>query len=223
MIEVLFATLSGITSFLIPGLAYYYANYKMKKRGKEAPLQQLSQWAPIIATALGISLAWIALHEMTFWESIFCILFYWFAVFGVCVDSHIRIIGNEMLIAMLGLGICYRLLEGGPSSFLGSLAGLAITTGLFAATAGITFIRRMSSGVGMGDIKLAMVIAITVGWPNVLYFLGGMAVVMILYIAFSVLSKRLLLHSAFPMCGPIMAGFLIALYQPQMEAVFRLF
>jgi leader peptidase (prepilin peptidase)/N-methyltransferase len=224
MREILIATFGGIGSLPIPYLAYQYADYKTKKseRGKKFIRQKLSYGIPVVACLIGLILGWINAHEMALWKSLFCVLFYWFAVFGICVDSSIRIIGNEMLIAMFGLGVCYRFLEGGLSSFLGSLVGLVITVGLFAAAAGITFIRRMSSGVGMGDVKLAMVISITVGWPDVLNFLGGMAVVMVLYITFSLFSKRLLLHSTLPMCGPIMAGFLIALYQPQVQTVLNM-
>lgn len=220
MHECLIAILGGIGSFLIPYLAYQYANYKRQKRGNEPTEQRLSQWVSMVAALIGIILAFVAVHEMPLWQGTFCILFYWFAVFGICVDSYIRIIGNEMLLAMLVLGICYRFLEGGIASFLGSMVGLAITIALFAAAAGITYIRRLSGGVGMGDVKLAMVISITVGWPNVRCFLGGMAAAMVAYIAICILFKKLSLHSTFPMCGPIMVGFLLALYQPQMQAVF---
>ena len=78
-------------------------------------------------------------------------------------------------------------------------------------------------GVGMGDIKLAMVIALTVGWPGVLTFLGGMAIAIIVYCIVGLRARVLRKESFFPMCGMIMAGLLFALYFDVLPKLLELF
>lgn len=219
MQEWLLICLSGMGSAVIPQVAFQYTNYKNERRGKEKVQSVPSRQMMLLCGLAGAALAGLAAYSLPFWRASFCVVFIWFAAFGICVDGYIRIIGNEMLLAMLIVGISYRMVDGGLSSFAGSLLALLLTIALFAAAAGITYLRRMSGGVGMGDVKLAMVIAITAGWPGTMYFLGGMAAAMILYIAFLFFRKRFFLKNTFPMCGPLMFGLLTALYQPLVDEV----
>ncbi|WP_159442043.1 prepilin peptidase [Clostridium sp. Marseille-P2415] len=133
------------------------------------------------------------------------------AVFGICVDAFIRIIANEMLWVILAAGLCYRIYLGGPRALWGSAGALLIVIAVFGMTILFTFVRKGTPGVGMGDIKLAMIIAITVGWPGVFYFLTGMAGAIGIYCLAGMKCGFLARDSTFPMCGHIMAGFLIAL------------
>lgn len=222
MLEGMIVILGGAGSAVLPYVAYQYAIYKNKIRRKDAIDRPRFLWRVMAAALFGTVFAGAALYCMPLWKAAFSILFCWFAIFGICVDHYIRIIGNEMLLALLVLGACYRFLDGGLHSFLGSLAALGIVVALFAAAAGLTFLHKGSGGVGMGDVKLAMVIAITVGWPGVVYFLGGMACAMFLYVAYLCIVNRLFFHSSFPMCAPLMIGFLASLFQPQINALLEL-
>lgn len=219
MQEWLLICLSGMGSAVIPQVAFQYANYKNERRGKAKVQSAPSRQMMLLCGLAGAALAGLAAYSLPLWRASFCVVFIWSAVFGICVDGYSRIIGNEMLLAMLIIGISYRVVDGGLSSFAGSLLALLLTIALFAAAAGITYLRRMSGGVGMGDVKLAMVIAITAGWPGTMYFLGGMAAAMILYIAFLFFRKRFFLKNTFPMCAPLMIGLLTALYQPLVDEV----
>lgn len=204
-------------------LAYKYVLYKCRKKDRTPPeVKKGRLWNFACAAVAGVC-ALISLLFMDTVPTVFCILFALFSVFGTTVDSYIRIIGNEMLLVMLPIGLLYRILAGGFSSLLGSLAALGVVILTFGLAMLGTMKLKGVFGVGMGDIKLAMVIALTVGWPGVLTFLGGMAIAIIVHCVVGLRARVLRKDSFFPMCGMIMAGLLFALYFDVLPKLLELF
>ena len=212
--NILFCMAGILTGYFIPNYAYRFASYKCWRSGKEMQQEQWPMYFRTISAFICSLLFLAAIHLMPLKLAILTSLLGVIAVFGFFVDSAIRIIANEMLLIMLLIGLSYRFLAGGVSSLLGSLGAMLLVILIFGAAAGFTYLKKGNGGVGMGDIKLAMVIAITVGYPGVLHFLIGLAFAVSIYCVVGLLSRRLLFGSLFPMCGHIMAGLLFALFRP---------
>lgn len=219
IIRAVLACTAAALAWMLPDLAFAFASYKQKKRGLEVPRQCPSVRWRMVSTAVCLAYEGAAMWYMPQTLAVLSILFVYAAIFGSCVDMMIRIIANEMLLALLPVGIGYRILAGGIGSLKGSLGGLMLVLAVFASAAAVTRLIKGIGGVGMGDIKLAMVAAVTAGWPGSLYFLGGMALAIGAFCLIGVKSFLLRRDSTFPMCGHIMAGLLIALIYPYIQGV----
>ena len=207
---------------------YKYVEFKCQKGNRALPKAKKGlSWNAVCVLIVGVcaAVSLFLLDDGTtqgFAKAILCIVFALFAVFGTTVDSYIRIIGNEMLLAMLPVGILYRILDGGISSLLGSLLALLIIILTFGLAMMGTKKLKGVIGVGMGDVKLSMVIALTVGFPGVTTFMGGMALAIVVYCFIGLRTHMLQKNSYFPMCGMIMAGFLLSLYSSVLPDILQL-
>lgn len=214
----LLALMSGSIAYFIPKLSYSFACYKSRQKGYpllwSAPGMRWKYFSMLFSAAVaGVSGCWMPIGQ-----AVFVMIICHIAVFGICMDTFMRIIANEMLWIILAAGLSYRLYSGGLRALWGSAGALLLVIAVFSMTALFTFARKGTAGVGMGDVKLAMIIAITVGWPGVFYFLAGMAGTIGIYCITGVKCGWLNRGSTFPMCGHIMAGFLAALLWPHIPA-----
>ncbi len=206
--------MSCLIGYLIPDFSHSFACYKSRQKGYPEPQRRFGfRWRRFsvifIAGVTGISCFLLPPDQ-----AIFAVLICYITVFGICVDSLIRIIANEMLWVILAAGLAYRIHLEGLRALWGSAGALLMVIAVFSMTMLFTYIRKGTTGVGMGDLKLAMVIAVTVGWPGVFYFLTGMACAIGMYCLAGMKCGFLARDSTFPMCGHIMAGFLTALLWP---------
>lgn len=220
IINVLTVLMCAAAGLFIPGYAYKYACWKNKKRGKEKISTELWKGWKIVFPVVILALGYMSFENFPGWKAIFILVFVLFGVFGIVVDSLIRIIGNEMLLIMLVVGIIYRGVDGGVRSYIGSALGLGIVIAVLLVSAVVTYFFVGARGVGMGDIKLCIVAAVTVGFPGTLYFMLGMAVAMLAYVLLKIVTVPAYIHSifhvsnTFPMCGVIMAGFITGMVYP---------
>ena len=215
LIKIIVFLSAGIAiSFIIPGIVQEIIRYKYAQRNKCMLVFHKSEWHKPLLIFLNGGLFALAGWKMPLPEAFLVCCFVLIAIIGSIIDSRIRIIANEMVLLLLILGIIYRAFAGGIYSFLGSLTALALVIATFGGTALINKRIMKNVGIGAGDIKLAMVIAITVGYPGVFYFLGGMAIAMGAYCAVGLMLCLLTSSSTFPMCGHIMVGLLAAVFIP---------
>ena len=201
---------SAAVAVFIPDAAYRYACWKCEKKDRPYPLQpdrRISMAVCVIGCSLFTGFCSCSVPG---WKMCFACLFVWIAFFGACVDSLIRIIGNEMLLALFFAGIIYRALCGGFAAYAGSLEAMGAMLVLFIVSAFIMKFLSGTRGVGMGDIKLAMVASFIAGMENISLFVIGMCAAMLLYIGFKLFNHTLTMRSTFPMCFPLMAGMLAA-------------
>lgn len=218
IIEILVLLAGLIGNAFLPKQALRYACWKQTKREKPEPESGKKE---LLLVTLAGELVYLALGvywSLTYKEAIVILntLFFGFALFGTYVDAKIRIIGNEMLKAMLVLVIVYKAVTYTSLKDLAlSLAGFGFILGIFAAAAGLNYLHRGCMGVGMGDIKLAMIAGLLAGWPGVLDLLLGLAVALIGYILVVPMMFRkagihtpIKLSDHFAMCMSIMAGIL---------------
>ena len=213
-----FVIVNMAIAMIIPKYAYQYAKYKQEKRGKEFT-GQITTSMRVVSVLSAVAYSLYAYMFLPLTSAVFASIFMMFAIFGVIVDHMIRIIGNEMVGIMLIVANIYRVMDGGFKSLLGSLLAIVCVIAYFALADLIVRLHHGQRGVGMGDVKLAMVIAVAVGFPGIYYFVIGMAIA-VLYVVLSRILKNIYLwkqvfnpNNTFPMCGPIMVGLLFTIIQ----------
>lgn len=206
--------MSCLAGYFIPELSYSFACYKCRRKGYPGPLSIPGLRWKGLSLIFTTGVTGLSCLLLPFDQAIFTVLISYIAAFGICVDRLIRIIANEMLWVILAAGLTYRIHSDGLRGLWGSAGAMVLVIVIFGLTMLFTYARKGTAGVGMGDVKLAMIIAITVGFPGVFYFLTGMACVIGFYCMAGMKYGFLVRDSTFPMCGHIMAGFLIALLWP---------
>ncbi len=210
---------SLVSAYMIPSYAYRYVCWKQLKKGKAAPenfKRKLWMILSFVFSLIGMSLA---VFFLPLWKVFFFAMFLLFSVFGVIVDSCIRIIGNEMLLSLLPVVLLYRFLDSsGPvAALLGSLLAVLVILAFFLLAHLIVYLHKGVRGVGMGDVKLCILIAFALGIQGIVDFALGLAVAIFAYLAWRIIRTPIFLHyifdtdNTFPMCGPIVCGFLYAL------------
>lgn len=225
--NLVFAALSLLGACLIPSVANRYISWKQKKKvRKEYRKVKSLAWYALSIAAVVLSV-FLSIVYLEVWEGVFVVIFSAFAVFGIIVDTCIRIIGNEMLLCMFPFGIAYRLMTASTlkGAFVGSLIAVVLMLIFFLAAHLIVYLHKGVRGVGMGDVKLSVVIAITLGVGLFADFILGMAVGMIAYLVFRILKSPFFIRTifdsdnTFPMCPPIMLGFMYALFASHVDVL----
>lgn len=143
---------------------------------------------------------------------VFC-LFVSIALISSWVDILIRIIPNEIVLAIATFGIVFRIVCAivDPWSLLGGFASFALTLGMFSLAMFIGRKRWNSRGVGAGDFKLAMIASFIVGFPGIAYFYMALCVAMLVYFAYMIARRSFGFFVWFPMCSFLMIALLVGL------------
>lgn len=206
-----------ITGVFIPKMSQAIVDYKMDKSGYEMknnyfPKLYVFAGTIFVATAFGLA----------FWyyppvEAVFLCIFSVIAIIGTIVDYTLRIIPNELVLLLLVIGIVRCFVSDFSPCILESLCGFILVICIFALTAFITHVFKKGFGIGAGDLKLAGIIGLIVGYTGAIYFLVGMALAICVYCVGGMYLRLLSLKDTFPMCGFIMAGFLISVYYSKLE------
>jgi leader peptidase (prepilin peptidase)/N-methyltransferase len=152
------------------------------------------------------------------------LLFYFGLV--VIMDLEYRIILNPISLAGAVIGAFIGLyLHGWKITLLGGIAGFGIMWILYFL--GIIYLRYLSKkrgeaidevALGFGDVNLAGVLGLILGWPGItagLLFailIGGL--VSGAYIVFSLISKRYRPNTAIPYAPFLILGAMLLLYRP---------
>jgi len=227
MKEIILAVIGGIPGIaiglLLPKIVIHIIRYKCKQRNREVPLFKLSQQTKIALLILHAALYAAAFLLMPSPKAVLTCVFITTAIVSAIIDHYLHLIANEIVLFLFLTGVVYRFIDGGLSSFIGTLWAFLITSVLFGSTAAFIYWRKGTIGVGAGDLKLATAIAITVGYPGVFGFLGGMALAILIYCFAGLKSRFLTWNSCFPMCAHIMVGFAIGLFYPYITPLAPLF
>lgn len=207
--------LGGGIGYFVPFVVKKIIRMKNEKRGIEEMPRVLksrqSKAGVIVVDGILTVAAWLTMKPTV--AGIVTILIQ-IAIVSVLVDHYINIIANEAVIVLFLVGIAYRIVSGGAASLLGSLEALGVVIVLFGGLAAFFLKKVGMPGIGAGDLKYAMVIAIAVGWPGVFYFLAGMAAALIVYCVIGIRFRNMSKDSGFPMCLQLSIGLLFALFFP---------
>lgn len=154
---------------------------------------------------------YISFTNYYFLHASLIVFFTFIACIVTAVDNSLRIIPNEIILILIPSGMLFRYLEGGYLSVLHGLFAMIAVFIVFMLTMVVSKGFSGGSKIGAGDLKLLMVVALISGYPNVLYSISSMAISMLIFIIFSLLTKRMTIHSTFPMAGFIMFGLIFGL------------
>jgi len=115
------------------------------------------------------------------------------------IDLRMRIIPNELLAAMLACGVPLQILTRGIRNFPAAIVtALAVMT-VFIALGGFMGLYT----IGAGDVKLAAVMALTLGYPMALTAMIAMAAAMLLFCLVGLALRKITLKSMVPF-GPFL-------------------
>lgn len=187
-----------------------------KYRIKNQPMKQCWWFSGdryICMAVLGTAF-FVSAFYFDFLQSVIICALAFLAVSGTLIDTQIRIIPNEFILAIFLLGILFNLTEGGFLQMLFSIGAGLFTFLIFLLAARITHALVKQMGVGAGDVKLASVAAFAVGWSRVSWFFFGIVISLTVYLLFGLYFKRLQMGSHFPMGGQLYGGFIGAYLIP---------
>jgi Flp pilus assembly protein, protease CpaA len=137
---------------------------------------------------------------------LFAILFS-LATMIAMIDLRIHTIPNELVIAILIIGICFQLIHFGGRSLLIAVACMLGIMILFMIVAAIVGFDK----VGAGDVKLAGAMGLVLGYPHILSAVLVMCVAMLIFIFIGMKTYRLTLKSMYAYGPFMMIGLIVAL------------
>lgn len=123
------------------------------------------------------------------------------------IDITIRIIPNELVLALIIVGITFQILFSGYKSLLYSLICMIVMMAVFISVAGFVGFGK----VGAGDVKLAGVMGLTLGYPLIVKAVFIMAIVLMGFISIGLLLKKIYLSTMLPLAPFIISGYLAVL------------
>ena len=206
---------------VVPRAVRTLIDVKNKKRGREPMRDVMTAKKQIYISAAAdacLSAALCILFCPAEAIPAFCMI--QIALICVWVDQFIRLIANEAIVLLLALGIVYRIVADGVGSLSGSFGAMLAVAVLFGGCAVFMKLRNGNAGVGAGDLKYAMTLAIAIGWPDLFYFFIGLAAALLFSCLIGIKSGWMRMNSYFPMCLQLTLGFLCALLVPKIHGLF---
>lgn len=192
-----------VIGWFIPNMYRGVIEYKCAQRSRDTPGFNSSIWHNVlfgignmIMYAFAMSLTGDYVLSMS--ASILISL----AVIITAVDIKIRLIPNELVLALLLLGAVYRINLEGVSGIIPSLAGALIMALLFGLSGKIAGFNK----VGAGDLKLSFAIGIVCASTNIVPALLVMAVTLAAVSVGGMLIGKLRRTDMIPFAGFMMAG-----------------
>lgn len=205
----------GFLGFKISRLVEKVIEYKEdKNKGKYEIKKMEMYWDRSVNTLVLLILSNLALFYYRP-PYVFLILTLTFlGLLAIRIDERIRIIPNELVLAIFILGIIKQILTFGIKGLVSGTLGLLATSLLFVGSAYITRLLSGSIGVGAGDIKLAMAISFFLGISGIYKFWLGIVLFLAGFVILGLKNKTLKIGSSFPMAMQIIGGFILVLYEP---------
>lgn len=123
------------------------------------------------------------------------------------IDVKIRIIPNELVLVILILGIVFQITYFGYKALLGAAISMIVMMVVFTAVAGFVGFGT----VGAGDVKLAGVMGLSLGYPLIITAIGIMAVALLIFILSGMALKKIYLSTMLPFAPFMIIGYIFAL------------
>lgn len=129
-------------------------------------------------------------------------LLFTLCILTALIDLQIRIIPNELVLAMLLLGLGLHLSDSGVASLPGAALSLIGMMVLFTAAAAFVGFGK----VGAGDVKLAGAMGFALAYPGILNALLLMCGALIVYIGLGLALRKLTMRTMLPFAPFMMFG-----------------
>ena len=192
-----------VIGWFIPNMYRGVIEYKCAQRSRDTPSFNSSIWHNVlfgIGNTIMYAFAMVLTGDYVLAMSASILIS--LAVIITAVDIKIRLIPNELVLALLLMGAVYRLNLSGVSGIIPSLAGALIMVLLFGLSGKIAGFNK----VGAGDLKLAFAIGIVCASTNIVPALMVMAVTLAAVSVGGMLIGKLRRTDMIPFAGFMMAG-----------------
>jgi len=158
----------------IPLLSFLILKGRCRKCQRKIPIEY-----PLTELLIGIEFVWVYwLLSVNFnffnsWEGFYslALLIYWLILFSgslgiIIFDFKYMMIPDEILYPLIGLALLRLPFSGQWQVIWAALGSFGFIYGLYLLT--------KKKGIGFGDVKLAVLLGLVLGWPNILvaYFIA---------------------------------------------------
>jgi prepilin signal peptidase PulO-like enzyme (type II secretory pathway) len=206
-----FICLAGAAAgFMLPEAAQRISDYKNRKKGTDQPVSLLFISLPVKMTVSILNaILWLysGFGTVLFLQAFALSLLFSLAILISIIDLRIRIVPNELVLAMCAAGVVFQLTFFGIRLLLSSVFIMLGMMILFTAVAGFVGFGK----VGAGDVKLAGVMGFSLGYPSILTALAAMSAALLIYSLGGLITRKLTLKSAFPFAPFMMLGLAVSL------------
>ena len=216
MTALLAAALGAAAGAALPAAGERIAAYKCRRKGRvPEPAPRYTGAAARAVCLLCNGIGWgLCLYAGTWLPGVLAAAEWSIGILLILLDLRLRILPNELLAALAAGGLALQLSLHGPAGLPGALfAMLAVGMG-FLALGNFMGLYK----IGAGDVKLAAIMALALGFPQVFAGLMAMAASMFVFCGIGLLTRRITLKSMVPF-GPFLVpglqiGMLLLLYFP---------
>lgn len=202
----------GITGlfcgFMIPYVSNKIISSKMKQKKTEIKYNFLESglFRFVICILNGVAWAFAGMQLDPIVALLFSILFSLAVLFSI-IDIRIHIIPNQLVLITFAVGALFQFIHfGGKSLLIAAICSLVMMV-LFTIVGFIVGLNK----VGAGDVKLAGVMGMVLGYPLILVAVFSMSLALIAYCVIGISINKLTLVSMFPFAPFMMLGMVIAL------------
>jgi leader peptidase (prepilin peptidase)/N-methyltransferase len=209
ILNIVFGFVGGFAGFFIPYFSYKIMEYKRRKKNIINGKDYMKSKFIRLVFALFNSVAWL-LCIINIDNSISAVLISMQITLGIIIafiDINIRIIPNELVLAVLITGILFQSLLYGTYGIIGSIMSMIFIMIVFTAVAIFMGLGK----VGAGDVKLAGAIGFALGYPLVITAMVVMSFVLIGFILSGLVFKKIKLTTMLPLAPFLATGYISAL------------
>lgn len=208
-ILVVYGLIGIILGYTVPDLSFKIMEHKKGKGNvKSSEIFLYSKFFKFILSILSGGV-WIllALRVSDPFEGLLIGILITLGLVIIFIDIQIRIIPNELVIALAMVGVIFQLLSYGLGSLMIAIVCMIVMMVVFTSVAGFVGFGK----VGAGDVKLSGAMGLALGYPLVTTAVGIMAVVLLVFIAIGFVFKKIFLSTMLPLAPFMMSGFIFAL------------
>lgn len=209
LIALIFGALGCGIGFFIPRVSNQIIEVKLsqRKRQKEDNFLDQRKWIILMTIANGILWGLTGYFAPSILTGMFIAVLCTMAIMFTVIDMIIHIIPNEMLLIGLVLGIIFQITTFGLNHFWIALACMATIVILFTIVGLIMGLNK----IGAGDVKLAGLMGLILGYPLILYAVLMMCAALILYTIVGLSTGKMTHVSMFAFAPFLMLGLITGL------------
>jgi prepilin signal peptidase PulO-like enzyme (type II secretory pathway) len=208
-ITVLYGLIGIILGYTIPYLSFRIMEYKKGKGNVNS--SKIALYSKIFKVFLSLSSCgvwmFIALNVNDLFVGLLIGILIILGLIIIFIDIQIRIIPNELVIALAVVGIIFQLYSYGLLSMMIAIVCMVVMMGVFTSAASFVGFGK----VGAGDVKLSGAMGLALGYPLVITAVEIMAIVLLVYITIGFVIKKIFLSTMLPLAPFMISGFIFAL------------
>lgn len=208
-ISVLYGFIGIIAGYLVPSLSFKIMEYK-KGKGKVESRQALlySRFSKLILCIFsGVVWTLLGMRISNLFVALLIGILIILGLIIIFIDIQIRIIPNELVMALVVIGILFQILSYGVRSFMIAILCMIVMMIIFTSVAGFVGFGK----VGAGDVKLSGAMGVVLGYPLVITAVEIMVIVLLAFVAIGFVLKKIFLSTMLPLAPFMISGFIFAL------------